>query len=228
MAALDAGRYGEAVIALQRVLAVQPNNAPARAELARAYALAGEIDTARAEFATVVDDPSLPDPVRQRFTGFVRQFDKQISGGGSDVSGFFDVRAGYDDNINAATDLNSIVIPLFSFLGPGTLGAGAVAQADEFYEVEGGVSAVTAIGRQERLFASALGNWRDNFGSRRFDQAAVTGTAGNAHSFANRDVVYLSGPVQDRKRVVLGKSVSVRVEPGGRRINKKKNKQENK
>src|SRR3546814_15209113 len=28
MAALDAGRYGEAVIALQRVLAVQPNNAP--------------------------------------------------------------------------------------------------------------------------------------------------------------------------------------------------------
>src|SRR3546814_19662724 len=49
MAALDAGRYGEAVIALQRVLAVQPNNAPARAELARAYALAGDIDTARAE-----------------------------------------------------------------------------------------------------------------------------------------------------------------------------------
>src|SRR3546814_11090894 len=88
MAALDAGRYGEAVIALQRVLAVQPNNAPARAELARAYALAGDIDTARAEFATVVDDPSLPDPVRQRFTGFVRQFDKQISGGGPDVSGF--------------------------------------------------------------------------------------------------------------------------------------------
>ncbi|MBB5706290.1 tetratricopeptide repeat protein [Sphingopyxis panaciterrulae] len=196
IAALDAGRYGEAVIALQRVLAVQPNNAPARAELARAYALAGDIDTARAEFATVVDDPSLPDPVRQRFTGFVRQFDKQISGGGSDVSGFFDVRAGYDDNINAATDLNSIVIPLFSFLGPGTLGAGAVAQADEFYEVQGGVSAVTAIGRQDRLFASALGNWRDNFGSRRFDQAAVTGTAGYAHSFANRDVVSLSGQVQ--------------------------------
>src|SRR3546814_7154265 len=92
MAALDAVRSGQAVLALQRVLAVQPNNAPARAELARAYALAGDIDTARAEFATVVDDPSLPDPVRQRFTGFVRQFDKQLSGGGSDVSGFFDVR----------------------------------------------------------------------------------------------------------------------------------------
>lgn len=196
IAALDAGHYGEAVIALQRVLAVQPGNAPARAELARAYAMAGDIDTARQEFATVVDDPSLPDPVRQRFTGFVRQFDRQIGGGGSDVSGFLDVRAGYDDNINAATDLTTIVIPLFSFLGPGTLGPGAVARGDEYYEIQGGVSGVTAIGRQDRLFASALGNWRDNVDSRAFDQAALTGTAGYAHSFANRDVVSLSGQVQ--------------------------------
>jgi Flp pilus assembly protein TadD len=68
--AADSGHYGEAIIAFQRVLAVQPTLAQARAELARAYALAGDIDTARAQFATVVDDPSLPDPVRQRFTGF--------------------------------------------------------------------------------------------------------------------------------------------------------------
>lgn len=72
IAAIDSGRFGEAIIAFQRVLAVQPENAAARAELARAYALAGDIDTAREQFATVVDDPSLPDPVRQRFTGFVR------------------------------------------------------------------------------------------------------------------------------------------------------------
>lgn len=196
IAALDAGLYGDAVIALQRVLAVQPDNAPARAELARAYAMAGDVDTARAEFATVVEDPSLPDPVRQRFTGFVRQFDKQIAGGGSDVSGFVEARAGYDDNINTATDLTTLTIPLFSFLGPGTLGAGARAQGDEFYEVSGGVSGVTAIGRQDRLFGSVLGNWRDNFDSRTFDQAALTGTAGYAHSFANKDVVSVSGQVQ--------------------------------
>lgn len=196
VAAIDAGLYGEAIIALQRVLALQPNNAAARAELARAYALAGDIDTARAEFATVVDDPSLPDPVRNRFTRFVRQFDRQIRGGGSDVSGFMDARVGYDDNINAATDLTTITIPLFSFLGPGTLGAGARAQGDEFYEVQGGISGVAAIGRQDRVFASALASWRDNFDSRTFDQAAITGTAGYAHSFANRDAVSLSGQVQ--------------------------------
>lgn len=196
IAAIDAGRYGDAIIALQRVLVVQPGNAAARAELARAYALAGDIDTARDQFATVVDDPSLPDPVRQRFTGFVRQFDRQISGGGSDVSGFVDARVGYDDNINTATELDTIVIPLFSFLGPGQLGAGAVAQNDEFYEITAGVSGVTAISRQDRLFASALGSWRDNFNNDTFDQAALTGTAGYAHTFANRDVISISGQVQ--------------------------------
>ncbi|MXO87322.1 DUF560 domain-containing protein [Altererythrobacter aestuarii] len=196
IAAIDSGHYGAAIIALQRVLAMQPNNAEARAELARAYAMAGDIDTARAEFATVVDDPSLPDPVRQRFTGFVRQFDRQIAGGGSDVSGYFDARAGHDSNINAATDLTQITIPLFAFLGAGNLGPGARAQDDEFYELTGGVSGVTAISRQDRLFGSLLGNYRDNFDSSAFDQASLTGTAGYAHSFANRDVISLSGQVQ--------------------------------
>ena len=49
-------------------------------------------------------------------------------------------------------------MPLFAFLGPGTLGAGARSQDDEFYELAGGVSGVTAIGRQDRLFASVLAN----------------------------------------------------------------------
>ncbi|MXO70099.1 tetratricopeptide repeat protein [Alteraurantiacibacter buctensis] len=196
IAALDAGHYGEAIIALQRVLAVQPANAQARAELARAYALAGDIDTARAQFATVVDDPSLPDPVRQRFTGFVRQFDRQIAGGGSDLSGYLDARAGHDSNINAATDLTQVTIPLFSFLGPGTLGPGARAQEDEFYELTGGLSGVSAISRQDRVFGSVLGSWRDNFDTSAFDTASLTGTAGYAHSFANRDVLSLSAQAQ--------------------------------
>lgn len=192
LAAIDSGRYGEAIIALQRVLAVQPDNSAARAELARAYAMAGDIDTARAQFATVVDDPSLPDPVRQRFTGFVRQFDREIAGGGDDVSGFVDARLGHDSNVNAATDLATLTIPLFSFLGPGTLGPNARAQADEFWEASAGISGVHALGRQDRLFGSALGTLRQNFDIGAFDQASGTATLGYAHSLANRDVVSLS------------------------------------
>ena len=196
IAASDAGYFGEAVIAFQRVLAMDPGNAQARAELARAYAMAGDIDTARSQFATVMDDPALPDPVRQRFTGFVRQFDRQIAGGGSDVSGFLEASGGHDSNINAATDLTQITIPLFAAFGPGTLGAGARAQSDEYWEIAGGVSGVQAISRQDRVFASVLGNYHDNLDSDRFDLASLTGTAGFAHSFANRDVISVSGQVQ--------------------------------
>ncbi len=194
--AIDAGHYGEAIVALQRVLAVQPNNAPARAELARAYAMSGDIDTARQEFGTVVNDPTLPDPVRQRFTGLIQQLDKQIDGGGDDFTGFLEAGVGYDSNINAATDLTQITIPLFAFLGPGTLGAAARAQDDGFYEINGGASIVSAVGRQDRVFASALFNWRNNFDSNPFDIASLTGTAGYAHSFGNSDVISLSGQVQ--------------------------------
>ncbi len=196
IAALDTGRYGEAIIALQRVLAVQPDNAAARAELARAFALAGDIDTARNEFATVVDNPTLPDPVRQRFTGFVRQFDEQIRGGGSSVSGFVDARLGHDSNVNSATDLTTLTIPLFAFLGPGTLGAGAREQEDQFAEVTAGISAVEAVGRQDRVFGSLLGSARENFDVSAFSQESLTATAGYAHTFANRDVISVSAQAQ--------------------------------
>ena len=196
IAALDSGKPGAAVLALQRVLALQPGNAQARAELARAYALAGDVDTAKAQFETVVRDPSLPDPVRQRFRNLIGQYEDEISGGGSDVSGFVQLEGGHDSNINSATDLTSITIPLFSFLGPGSLSGASRAIDDTFAELQAGVSGVHGLDRQNRVFGSVLGNWRDNQHSSTFDQASVTGTAGYAHTLASRDVLSLSGQAQ--------------------------------
>jgi len=196
IAAADSGHFGEAIIALQRVIAVQPANAPARAEIARVYALTGDVDTARAQFNTVLQDPSLPDPVRQRFTQLERGYSKQIAGGGSDITGFVDLSGGYDSNINTATNLTSVTIPLFAIFGPGTLNGNARATHDGYLEAQAGVSGVTAVGRQDRLFGSVLGNYHDNVSSRAFDQAGMTATAGYAHSLANRDTLSLSGQVQ--------------------------------
>lgn len=196
LAAADSGRAGEAIVALQRVLALQPGNAQARAELARAYALGGDIDTAHAQFDTVVQDPTLPDPVRQRFDRIVRDTGRQVSGGGTDLSGFVDASGGYDSNINAATDLRQITIPLFAGLGPGTLGAASRATGQGFYDLQAGGSLVGAVSRQTRLFGSLLGGWRDNINDRAFDQASLTGTAGIAHTFASRDVLSASAQGQ--------------------------------
>lgn len=196
LAALDSGRFGEAILAFQRVLAVQPDNARAQAELARAYAMAGDVDTARAEFETVRGDPSIPDPVRNRIDGVVRQLDSAIAGGASEITGYFDVEGGYDSNINTATDAISITLPLFAFLGPATLNGAAREQDAGFYQIQGGLSGSTPLSRQTRLFGSVLGNWRDNIDSRFVDQASAVGTIGISHSLASGDVISLSGQGQ--------------------------------
>ncbi|AKH42922.1 hypothetical protein FHS61_000695 [Altererythrobacter atlanticus] len=196
LSAADSGRLAEAILAFQRVLALQPDHSQARAELARAYAMAGDIDTAREQFDTVVNDPSLPDPVRQRFDRIVRDYDRQIAGGGTSISGFADIAGGYDSNINGATDDDTIVIPLFAAFGPGALGPGAREQDKGFYEAQAGISGVSAVSRQTRIFVSFLGTGRDHIDSGAFDQLAITGTAGIGHTLANRDVVSFSVQAQ--------------------------------
>lgn len=203
LTAADTGRYADAITALQRVLAVQPDNAQARAEIARVYALAGDIDTARAEFDTVNSDPTVPDPVRQRLGRLVRDYDKRIHGGDDDVTGFVDGEAGYDGNVNTATGLSSITLPIFAFLGPAALTGPATRMHDGYYQLQAGLSGSTGVSRQDRIYASVLGSWRDNFQSDLFDQAGVTGTAGISHALANTDVFSLSGQAQ---RFWLGRS----------------------
>src|SRR5690606_18432935 len=58
------------------------------------------------------------------------------------------------------------------------------------------VSAVSAVGRQDRVCGSLLGNWRDNLDSGAFDTASAAATAGYAHTFANRDVFSVSAQAQ--------------------------------
>ncbi|HJS37469.1 MAG TPA: tetratricopeptide repeat protein, partial [Burkholderiales bacterium] len=53
IAALDAGDAERAIFALERVLAVQPDNLQARAEIARAYMATGERAAAKRELEAV-------------------------------------------------------------------------------------------------------------------------------------------------------------------------------
>jgi len=196
LAAADSNHPGEAIAAFQRVIAVQPDNSRARAEIARVYAMAGDIDSARAAFDTVQNDPTVPDPVRARIGKLVRDYDRQIAGGGSSLTGFAEAEVGYDSNVNTATGLTSITLPVFAFLGPASLNGAATRMDDGFYQLQGGLSGATGISRQDRVYASVLANWRDNFKSSLFDQASVTGTAGISHTIVGGSVASLSGQVQ--------------------------------
>ena len=191
IAALDSGKPAEAIVALQRALMIRPDFAQARAEIARAYAMAGDVDTARREFNTVAGNPSIPDPVRRQFFSAVQQLDK-INKPGLAVSGYLQAGSGYDSNVNAATSASQLLIPLFASLGPATLSGAAQRQGDGFASGEAGLSLDYGFDRQSHVFASLLGSEHATFENHAFDQTSGNATLGYGYTFASRDVATVS------------------------------------
>lgn len=118
LAALDSGRPGQAVLALERALIVRPGFLQARAEIARAYFAIHERENARREFETVAAQ-RIPDEARVvigRYLDAIRRLD---DAGRSKLTAFVELEAGYDSNVNFGSSSGlwvladgSAVIPL--------------------------------------------------------------------------------------------------------------------
>src|SRR5882672_716578 len=107
IAALDVGEYERAVFALERVLAVQPNNHQARGEIAKAYLAMGERDAAKQEFETTRKQDIPPHAKAQ-----IEQYLSQITAAETtQISGFIELGFGHDTNVNAATSSSQIALP---------------------------------------------------------------------------------------------------------------------
>ena len=109
IAALDAGDAGKAIFALERVLAAQPENTVARAEIGRAFLAASERDSARREFEAVYAT-DLPKPVRETVERYLAILTTPESDRKSRFTGQLEVALGYDDNVNLGSSLDRWVI----------------------------------------------------------------------------------------------------------------------
>ena len=119
VAAVDSGRVSLGVLALERVLLTNPADDLARLELARAYFALGEFQRAREEF----DEVKRHRPP----AGVVKTVDQFLEGikrkeGEYKVlwSGYGEFGLGYNSNVNAATAVDSIILP---YIGPVQLAA---------------------------------------------------------------------------------------------------------
>ena len=74
IAAMDSGHLTHSIFALERVLAVQPDNVLARAEIARVYLMLGEVRTSRQEFETVSRSDDLPPAARNTVEQYLTAF----------------------------------------------------------------------------------------------------------------------------------------------------------
>ena len=103
VAALDSGRFGDAILSLSRAAESAPQFSAARLELARAHFEAGEHAEARPLFATLLAE-SPPPGVRNVIEQYIAAIDAGPPTPPSNFSPYAEFTVGYDDNANGSTD----------------------------------------------------------------------------------------------------------------------------
>jgi tetratricopeptide (TPR) repeat protein len=190
IAALDSGHRERAIFALERVLAVQPDNALARAEIARAYLAVGEKDTARREFENVKREP-IPAAARATIDRYLSAITAAET---TQVQGYIELGVGTDSNVNSATSNSQIALPAFGGL-IATLNSAATSKGDNFSTVTGGVSFTRKLNDRWSLVGGVAGNAKMNQHQDQFDTATIDGNVG-AHWAADNDALTLATQLQ--------------------------------
>lgn len=178
IAALDSGRPTRAIFALERVLAVEPGNALARAEIGRAYLAAGEVDNARTELEQVRAGPVPQDamPAINRLLGVITQLQARST---RQFSGYVEAGYGYDSNVNSATAASQLAIPA---LGGLVFNLDPVSRAadDRFILLGAGGSLRVPLAPDLAFAANVAGSQNFNQHQDRFDSGPLDANAGIA------------------------------------------------
>ena len=112
LAALNAGRVAEGVLALERHLAVAPGNDRARLELARGYFLLGEYPRARSEFDFLLRSKP-PAGVRANIDSYLQAMQLREGSSTRAIARLYaEVGGGYDSNVNLAPAAEQVQIGL--------------------------------------------------------------------------------------------------------------------
>lgn len=181
LAAVEIGRNTNAVFALERVLAVDPNNARARAEIARAYAALGETKTARQEFETVKKQ-DVPPEVAATIDRLLSAIDRIEDEGRTVVHGYAEATVGHDSNVNSATGDRNLAVPLFGG-ALFTLNPAGVRKSDTFTTAGGGLNLRTPLGGEWALTGGLSGYKRMNTRQDIFDTGSADAFLGVVRTY---------------------------------------------
>lgn len=171
IAALDSGRANEAIFALERVLAVTPDNLQARAEIARAYFATGEVATSQQEFETV-QKQNPPKEVNATIQKYLNAIERISAAEHTTVRAYVDVAVGSDSNVNSATASNQVAIPAFGG-SIATLSNAGVKRSDTFTSGSAGFSVRHPISPEWAVFGGA--NFNQHLNSSKANNIFDTG-----------------------------------------------------
>ncbi len=191
IAALDAGVPDRAVLALERVLAVQPGNLRARAEIARAYLALGERENARREFEAVRAE-AIPAAAKATIDRYLSAIAASAT---TRVTGFLEAGIGYDSNVNTATAATQIALPVLGGI-IATLNPEARQRGDSFEGVSGGASLTYRLSPEWSLLAGASAAFKLDNHETQFDTRTVDGSTGLRWG-RGKEAVTLGAQLQD-------------------------------
>jgi tetratricopeptide (TPR) repeat protein len=116
IALLDSGKPDLATLALERVLAVDPDFDGARLEMARAYFRLGDHDRARREFRILLARNPRP-AARVTIEKYLQRIDRGVQSRDVSRSAYVEAALGHDSNVNSATSQTQIYVPsVFPFV----------------------------------------------------------------------------------------------------------------
>jgi tetratricopeptide (TPR) repeat protein len=177
IAALDAGDPERAVFALERVLALQPNNHVARAEIARAYYAMGEREAARREFQTVRAQ-SIPEEAKATVERFLSAIAAAET---TRIDGYAELSLGYDTNVSSAIGSSTIAIPAFGG-ATFTLDPSLTERGDQFFNFAGGVNFTRKLSQPWSMVGGVAAATRMNTDATRFNTDTADGNLGLRYS----------------------------------------------
>jgi hypothetical protein len=115
IAAIDAGHAGEGVLALERYVLQFPDNAAARAQLARGYFALGDDARARQEFEDLqkLHPPEAVAAVIDRYLTALREREGNYK---PTSSAYAEAGLGYDNNTNSGASSANVNVPVFGIV----------------------------------------------------------------------------------------------------------------
>ena len=153
VAALDSGHVTRAIFALERLVQGHPEDTLGHAELGRAYLAAGDPEHARDELR-LARRGSLPADAAAAIDRVIGVVDSLAPASGLRLSGYLELAAGHDSNVNSATNQGEFAVPGFGGI-LFTTAPDSRRHGDSFAQAAGGVDAQFALSEAWKLTAAA-------------------------------------------------------------------------
>jgi hypothetical protein len=191
IAALDSGKPDKATLAFERVLAVDPNFAGARLDMARAYYQLGDLPRAKTEFETVAKQ-NPPEAARATIQKYLDAIAAQQAAKQTRFSAYVEGGLGHDTNVNNSTSQSQINVPFFgnqTF----TLSPTNLKTADNYYSVAAGGEVSHNLDANWGLYAGADARQRGNNTQTGFDTLGLDGRAGVTFTDSEKNIFRIGG-----------------------------------